>query len=621
MSRSVLADPDDIEARRAFAKGTKGPRGRFVSLQLAGKVKEAEDLALEHEVAWLEPLLATPPFSRFQRRPFFEWRDGFVEHVVFDEHDGGGFDVLWEHQPVTSIEVVANKSDTFVAIAGASCFDRVRDLTLSVWSPLSAIGTKRPRLRKLHAHVQSAEDLETLRTLPLEELEDLSLGSRELAAEVAEWLVGASLPALRRLTLDGPMGRKIAKKLFAAGALQGLRHLGLANADLKAPGTKALAAASFLPELESLAVTSSGCGKNITLIPLKATKLVSLNVSGPKNGLNAKGMAAFLESLTGLKKLRSLSLGSSAMRQIGTEALATVPDLWKRIERLDLGGNTLKDVGAKALAKVAMPALRELDLQGNGIGAPGMDALAQSGFLAEIRSLDLSENKFQAKGGKALAGAPKLALEELTLRYNWLGIKGLQPILRHDDAHHLRRLHLLYNNYEHAPLAELAKSETVTKLEELTVFRSTAEDTRHSPTRRTRSASASSRSALPRRKARSWPKRWCTASTWGVCVGFRHRWARSPKRSRSCDAASAFAICTTSRDRSPTTCPSCRASIRRARTRLARGLRLAPVPSLAFFGKTEGVDDRCGGIASRVETGPGGTERAGVVEPRRSSAR
>jgi len=482
----VLAAPDDLDVRLAYAKKVGGDRGRHIELQVEAErdpkkreqlLRQAEDLQLHHEVEWLEPVLALEPMRRFSSRSMLGWRAGFLEQLLVDAHVATCFDEVCALAPIRSVHLLNDRARTPLdELTRSKHFARLRSLHLESEKHAGALaGSKhRPALTHLRIPVDAAGVAALRGWDGLSSIEHLEIiANQNDATEVGAWLAGEEkLTSLKAFAFRGPLDGKTAKHLFASDSLANLERLELRFAELKATGTKALAAASFLPNLRTLVVKASNCGKHLQTLPLRATELRRLDVSGPTSGLNAKGMAPFLESLVGLEQLRELDLGGCALRQIGTEALATQPILWKRIETLSLDTNTLKDVGAKALAEIEMPALRRLKLGGNGIGAPGLGALARSGFLAKIRSLDLDQNKCGTKGGKALAEAESLRLEELSLCYNWMGIQGLEPLLRHPDMKHLRRLFLKYNNYDEKPLHELARSETVTKLEQLFCFAS-----------------------------------------------------------------------------------------------------------------------------------------------------
>ena len=128
--------------------------------------------------------------------------------------------------------------------------------------------------------------------------------------------------------------------------------------------------------------------------------------------------------------LCELDLSNNALGPLGAvpqlvEAIAHAP-----LRRLRLEGNELRDEGCSLLARALLaPALRQLDLGRNSVGAAGCRALAESLALrgCMLRALDLSENRVGNGGAVALGGALRRndgALTSLDLSSNAVAGEG-----------------------------------------------------------------------------------------------------------------------------------------------------------------------------------------------------
>ncbi len=99
---------------------------------------------------------------------------------------------------------------------------------------------------------------------------------------------------------------------------------------------------------------------------------------------------------------------------------------------LDLSPPQIEDKGVEALARSPrLQNIRRLCLPRNGITCRGVEALARSPYAANLTSLDLADNKVGWPGVEALAQSPYLAaLENIKLWGNVLGEEGNAALRR-----------------------------------------------------------------------------------------------------------------------------------------------------------------------------------------------
>lgn len=138
-------------------------------------------------------------------------------------------------------------------------------------------------------------------------------------------------------------------------------------------------------------------------------------------------MALRLVQLTpGLKRL---AVNASMATRLGDEG-AIVLSEWIKVnaslQHLELRNNDFTCRGGKALAEALTVnvVLKHLDLHSNNLGAEGGKALAEAVKVnSTLQHLDLTFNNLGSEGGKALAEALKtnIGLQKLDLRYNYLG--------------------------------------------------------------------------------------------------------------------------------------------------------------------------------------------------------
>jgi uncharacterized protein (TIGR02996 family) len=134
------------------------------------------------------------------------------------------------------------------------------------------------------------------------------------------------------------------------------------------------------------------------------------------NPLTDAGLAA-LAGCRNMPRLETLDLQCTSLNDgTGVEALANSP-LCANLTRLVLGGNQLGEGAVLPLTRSPhLGRLRTLHLAWAELTDSDADALATADTFPSLRHLDLSHNRFRAKGARALAASPHLrSLEVLRL--------------------------------------------------------------------------------------------------------------------------------------------------------------------------------------------------------------
>lgn len=162
------------------------------------------------------------------------------------------------------------------------------------------------------------------------------------------------------------------------------------------------------------------------------------------NGFGTEGMEAlkdaFFQGVEKFSTLEELCLAGNDMDHKGNTLAAVVISNLPELTKLSMGGNNMTDLCVTVLARLGLdhtPNLEELDLEHNQMGAQGAKELAQVLMGKPIRMLNLSKNKLDPAGAKALVtflkmqpsveGLPRL--EALNLGCNEIGDEGLAHIL------------------------------------------------------------------------------------------------------------------------------------------------------------------------------------------------
>mmetsp|Transcript_42385 Transcript_42385/g.131210 ORF Transcript_42385/g.131210 Transcript_42385/m.131210 type:complete len:499 (+) Transcript_42385:30-1526(+) len=248
----------------------------------------------------------------------------------------------------------------------------------------------------------------------------------DLGAEALAWaLVNRSRCNLAVLDLQGnDFGEPPVALISTLGRCPGLRALNLSSTRLSNGSVQAL----------------------LTLLPrAPATGLAALALSG--NRLGDAGAAAVAKALVSFPMLEELRLANNNISAEGLGALASALSVAPRLATLDLsavkagapeerGALAAADAEALAAALKALPELRDLSLDGRGLGDAGARSLAEGlRGAGKLTSLSLQMNGIGDAGSEALAealaGTPRLARLELSAnRIGTAGAKALAAALR-----------------------------------------------------------------------------------------------------------------------------------------------------------------------------------------------
>jgi uncharacterized protein (TIGR02996 family) len=261
------------------------------------------------------------------------------------------------------------------------------------------------RLRALSL-VQGASGQAVTRLLAsphLVHLAELRIGSELTTPPTVAAVVRSKV--FRRLTVLGVRndrrdGGSLAGELARLKDPPALAKLDLSGNRLAAPALAALAASAAVAAVEDLDLSD--------------------------NTLGADGLAALAGGT--FPNLRALHLLRTRPQEAGVGALAGAP-FFPELRSLSLGGNNLGPAAAIEIANPPSGAaqLRVLDLRENRIGDRGARALASSPHLAQLIQLDLAEAHVGDAGAKALAESPHLAgLLDLNLFGNALSPRAAE---------------------------------------------------------------------------------------------------------------------------------------------------------------------------------------------------
>jgi Ran GTPase-activating protein (RanGAP) involved in mRNA processing and transport len=268
----------------------------------------------------------------------------------------------------------------------------------------------------LWALAAASERLPRLRWL---ELPHNELGPGGVAALEA---VGDRRP-LESLSLSAnPLGEAVGPVLARAGWLARLCRLDLRQVELDDRAAVRLARAPAMATLSTLVLTDNAIGRRgLTALAwaLADHRLSALHLAHNQiDGLSALVQARLPEQLRVLD-LSGNPLGVEAAR-LGR--CGPLPEL----RRLSLRHCAIGTAGLFAVASLRAPALRELDLSGNGLDDECAAVLAASPLLESVRQLVLTGNGISEVGAMALACSPHARrLQELDLDHNAMDYQAM----------------------------------------------------------------------------------------------------------------------------------------------------------------------------------------------------
>lgn len=282
------------------------------------------------------------------------------------------------------------------------------------------------------SHLSKSESIQGLRTLDLGNndlgprggkivakaktqvftgLESLSYANNKIGTEGALFLAQAELAALRALDLSrNEVGVEGLRAIATSKTLSALSELTLSDFGIAPELLDALDGTPLLERLHGLKWTGDS-DEPTTLLPrlfglAGFTQLRRLQVS--YQGLTDEDLIA-LAGQEGLG-LERLQIDNAHFTKKGVEALAKSPVL-AEVKELQLGDCKLDDDAACALiASPHLTKLERLELHGDGgVADRAAEAVAKSAFAGQLESLSFYETSVGDAGAKAIAKLPKLA--------------------------------------------------------------------------------------------------------------------------------------------------------------------------------------------------------------------
>jgi uncharacterized protein (TIGR02996 family) len=174
---------------------------------------------------------------------------------------------------------------------------------------------------------------------------------------------------------------------------------------------------------------------------------------------NLEGQLPELLSHPGIARLTLLDLESNGIGDVGAEAIAASPHL-AHLTMLNLWNNGIGDAGAEAIAASPHLAhLTTLDLWNNDIGTIGAEAIAAAPYLKNLTTLNLRENNIGDSGVEAIAAAPHFKnLVTLDLEDNDIGTEGAIALATSQYLTNLTSLNLWNNSIGDAGAVAIAAS-------------------------------------------------------------------------------------------------------------------------------------------------------------------
>jgi hypothetical protein len=441
----VLAHPEDVAVRRAYGAALADPRGELIATQCdledaaVGTARwtelRARQAALlgKHGKAWLAP------YKKLLHR--MEFRRGMIERVSTPANLATFLadpEAVFGREPV--IDVAAHKltRDTLGWLAATRRLRRLRigSSKLDFSGKNHALIERLGGLRELELDqvaldgIGDYDSLESVlfgverlllafKTLTLANLDGLLRGMRELRRLALPWMPGLrdlveqiawSIQKTKLTHLDLSLNHfdlAALRRFVEAPGFRALRGLGLHQNMLR--GREVIDVLGALANLEELDAGNNQLGPEAGAALAAMTQPVRV-LRLRQTQLGDAGIVALARGA--LPALRVLELYNSKFGVEGAQALAAVA--WP-LEELELSGNKLGDTGVRALAAGTLPkTLRVLKLHSTDLSDAGIAALARASWPA-LEELELFSDKLGAGTATALAGAAMPCLRRLVL--------------------------------------------------------------------------------------------------------------------------------------------------------------------------------------------------------------
>ena len=133
------------------------------------------------------------------------------------------------------------------------------------------------------------------------------------------------------------------------------------------------------------------------------------------------------------ESLEVLELQKCGLGMKGAKAMTQAdPKCWPRLRQLGVAENALRDAALREFARAPLLAqVRSLNLFNNKFGVAGWTALVMSPFLERLEVLDVNQATIGSEGARALATSKlRKTLRVLNLRFVQLGDDGLAELVK-----------------------------------------------------------------------------------------------------------------------------------------------------------------------------------------------